>query len=110
MNYNEDDYRPSLISEMNKRSARDMNETFGRSQLTHYYDINDRCVCVGDMIRFLWWVPTSDGLQREEYYIGKIVKRKGKLVFRYKDNLKVHERRLDALNFDSTMEWEIINH
>lgn len=95
----------------------DMNETITRSNLTHYYDKNGRRVKLGDWIYFLWWVPCSNGLQRECYYYGRILKRRGKLIFRYKDAFiknggpytgpKMHERRLDALNFDSTMDWEI---
>lgn len=115
----ENDDRPSLRAEMNAKEKKDMNATFGLSQLTQYYDCNGRCVRVGDWVRFLWWVTCSNGLQRELYYYGRIMKRRGKLVFRYKDSFirnggpytgpKMHERRLDCLNFDSTMDWEIVN-
>ena len=114
-----EDDRPSLRAELNEKFKKDMNETFGRSKLTRYHDMNGRRVAVGDWIRFLWWVPCSNGLQRECYYYGRIMKRRGKLVFRYKDSFirnggpytgpKMHERRLDCLNFDSTMDWEIVN-
>lgn len=92
----------------------DMNEIWGRAELTHYRDKNGRRVHLGDWICFLWWVPTSSGLQRECYYYGRILKRRGKLVFKYRDDFSkpgkgYHERRLDALNFDSTCDWEITN-
>ena len=82
--------------------------------LTNYYDKNGRRVKLGDWICFLWWVPTSSGLQRECYYYGRILKRRGKLVFKYRDDFSkpgkgFHERRLDTLNFDSTCDWEITN-
>ena len=119
MSYNEDDFRPSLMSEMNRRAKKDMNKTFGLSNLTEYVDANGRRVCLGDWIRFLWWVPCSDGTQREKYIYGRILKRHGKLIFKYRDHFvkagetydgpRYHERRLDALNFDSTMEWEIVD-
>ena len=80
-------------------------------ELTQYYDKNGRCVCVGDWIRFLFWYTCSDGLQRERYIYGRILKRRGKLIFRHKvfgtDKPQYSERRLDALNFDSTNDWEI---
>lgn len=114
MSYYENDFRPSLIAEMNSRAKKDMNRVFGRSNLTEYVDQNGRRVCLGDWICFLWWVPTSSGLQRECYYYGRILKRRGKLVFRYRDDFSkpgkgFHEHRLDALNFDSTCDWEIVN-
>ena len=97
----------------------DMNETVTRSELTHYYDKNGRRVKLGDWICFLWWVPCSDGTQREKYIYGRILRRHGKLVFKYRDFLvkngeqyngpRYHERRLDALNFDSQCDWEIVN-
>lgn len=82
-------------------------------ELTQYYDKNGRCVCVGDWIRFLFWYTCSDGLQRERYIYGRILKRRGKLIFRHKvfgtDKPQYSERRLDVLNFDSTMDWEIVD-
>lgn len=94
-----------------------MNETVTRSELTHYYDKNGRRVKLGDWICFLWWVPCCNGLQRKQYIYGRILRRHGKLIFKYRDFLvkngeqyngpRYHERRLDALNFDSTMDWEI---
>ena len=97
----------------------DMNETVTRSELTHYYDKNGRRVKLGDWICFHWWVPCSEGLQREEYIYGRILRRHGKLIFKYRDHFvyngklysgpRFHERRLDALNFDSTSDWEIID-
>lgn len=92
----------------------DMNETITRSEYTHYYDKNGRRVKLGDWICFLWWVPASNGLQRECYRYGRILKRHGKLVFKYRDDFSkpgkgFHERRLDVLNFDSSMEWEIMD-
>lgn len=94
-----------------------MNETVTRSELTHYYDKNGRRVKLGDWICFLWWVPCCNGLQREQYIYGRILRRHGKLIFRYRDFFvkkggqyngpRYHERRLNALNFDSTMDWEI---
>ena len=113
MSYYENDFRPSLMSEMNRRAKKDMNKTVGVSNITEYVDANGRWVHLGDWIRFLWWVPCSDGLQREYYIFGRILKRRGKLVFKYRDDFSkpgkgYHERRLGALNFDSTMEWEIV--
>lgn len=83
-------------------------------EATNYIDSNGRRVYVGDWICFLFWYTCSDGLQREYYHYGRILKRKGKLVFRYKvcyeaGNQRFSERRLDALNFDSTMDWEVTN-
>lgn len=112
MCYYENDFRPSLMAEMNSKAKKDMNRTFGN--LTEYVDKNGRRVFLGDWICFLWWIPTSNGLQRERYYYGRILKRRGKLVFKYRDDFSkpgkgFHERRLDALNFDSTYDWEITN-
>jgi len=97
----------------------DMNETITRSKLTHYYDKNGRRVKLGDWISFLWWVPCSDGTQREQYIYGRILRRNNKLIFKYRDHFlrkgesypgpRYHERRLDALNFDSTTDWEIMD-
>lgn len=97
----------------------DMNETVTRSELTHYYDKNGRRVKLGDWICFLWWVLCSDGTQREEYIYGRILRHHGKLIFKYRDFFvkngeqyngpRYHERRLDALNFDSQCDWEIVN-
>lgn len=96
----------------------DMNETVTRSKLTHYYDKNGRRVKLGDWICFLWWVPCWGGTQREKYIYGRILRRHGKLIFKYRDYLvkdgekyngpRYHERRLDALNFDSQCDWEIV--
>lgn len=92
----------------------DMNETVTQSELTHYYDKNGRRVKLGDWICFL---PCSDGLQRKKYIYGRILRRHGKLIFKYRDFFvkngeqyngpQYHERRLDALNFDSQRDWEI---
>ena len=87
----------------------DMNETVTRSELTHYYDKNGRRVKLGDWIRFLWWVPSCNGLQREKYIYGRILKRHGKLIFKYYDGSRYHERRLNALHFDSECDWEIMD-
>ena len=113
MGYYENDDRPGLRFEMNNKVRKDMNRTFGLSNLTEYIDKNGRRVAIGDWICFLWWVPTSSGL-RERYFYGRILKRHGKLVFKYRDDFSkpgkgFHERRLDALNFDSTCDWEITN-
>lgn len=97
----------------------DMNKNYFRNGLTRFVDKNGRRVRIGDWICFLWWVPRSDGLQREKYIYGRILIRRGKLVFKYRDFLvkngeqyngpRYHERRLDALNFDSQCDWEIVN-
>lgn len=110
MSYYEDDFRPSLMAEMNGKAKKDMNRTFGN--LTEYVDKNGRRVFLGDWICFLWRIPTSSGLQRERYYYGRILKRRGKLVFKYRDDFSkpgkgFHERRLDALKFDSRYDWEL---
>lgn len=110
----DNDDRPSLRAEMNARVKKDMNETFGLSQLTHYFDKNGRRVAVRDWICFLWWIPCTDGTQREIYIYGRILRRHGKLIFKYRDDFSrpgkgFHERRLDALNFDSQCDWEIVN-
>lgn len=103
-----EDDRPSLRAELNAKFKKDMNETFGRSKLTRYHDRNGRRVAVGDCIEFLFWVDGCDGNQHERYYYGRIVKRRGKLCFRYKpDGVHWSERRLDALNFDPETDWEI---
>lgn len=91
----------------------DMNETTPVLKLTRYVDMHGTRIRVGDWIKFLWWIPGSDGLQHERYITGRIFERNGKLVFRYRDNFKkpgkgFHERRLDSLCFDSTMEWELM--
>lgn len=114
MCYFENDDRPTLRFEMNNKAKKDMNRTFGRSNLTEYVDKNGRRVCLGDWICFLWWVPCSDGTQREKYIYGRILRRHGKLIFKYRDFFakngpRFHERRLDALNFDSQCDWEIVN-
>ena len=93
--------------------AEDMNVTTPLMQYTKYVDMHGTRVRVGDWVRFLFWVPGSDGLQRELYITGRIVKRRGKLVFRYRVNFETprygfRERTLDLLTFDSTMEWEIV--
>lgn len=85
-----------------------MNHTSPKKKLTHYYDKNGKQVRVGDCIKFLFWQTRSDGLQHEAYYFGRIVKKFGKLAFRYKpDGEHWSERRLDCLHFDSTSDWEI---
>ncbi len=81
---------------------------------TKYNDKNGRRVCVGDWICFLFWHTCSDGTQREKYIYGRILKRRGQLVFRYKVSFekgkqRFSERRLNTLNFDSTNDWEITN-
>lgn len=113
------DDRPYLRAEMNAKAKKDMNRTFGRSNLTEYVDKNGRRVCLGDWICFLWWVTCYDGTQREEYIYGRILRRHGKLIFKYRDRFlrngesyhgpRYHERRLDALNFDSATDWEIMD-
>lgn len=88
----------------------DKNKTFltKRGERTKYKDISGRFVYVKDCVKFLFWEVGTDGLQHEHYYFGRIVKRHGKLCFRYKpDGVRFSERRLDALNFDSTMDWTI---
>ena len=92
----------------------DMNKTLGRSQITRYYDRNGKRVKVGDKIEFLFWVGGADGMQHEKYYVGRIVKRCGKLCFRYKPDPEKQPnywstRRLDNLNFDSAADWEILH-
>lgn len=94
-------------------------KTFGRNELTRYFDRNGRRIRVGDWIEFLWWVGGCDGLLHEMYIYGRILKRHGKLIFRYRDHFmkngeqyngpRYHERRLDALNFDSQCDWEIMD-
>lgn len=84
------------------------------NEVTPYLDKNGRRVYVGDFIEFLWWVTGSDGVQHEFYYTGRIIKRKSKLCFRYADRFigsRGHfiERRLSALTFDSTCDWEVID-
>jgi len=113
MDFDNDD-RPSLRNAMNRMAKKDMNAVYGITKMTNYRDKNGRIVHVGDWICFLWLVPTSSGLQRECYYYGRILKRRGKLVFKYRDDFSkpgkgFHERRLDTLNFDSTCDWEITN-
>ena len=114
MGYYENDDRPGLRFEMNNKVRKDMNRTFGLSNLTEYIDKNGRRVCLGDWICFLWWVPRADGTQREIYIYGRILRRHGKLIFKYRDSSllngpRFHERRLDALNFDSQLDWEIVD-
>ena len=80
---------------------------------TPYLDKNGIRVMVGDWIEFLWWIPCSNGLQREMYYYGRILKRKGHLIFKYRERYYKGagyiERRLNTLNFDSESEWRIVN-
>ena len=80
---------------------------------TQYLDKNGVRVKVGDWIEFLWWIPCSDGLQREMYYYGRILKRHGHLIFKYRERYYKGagyiERRLSTLNFDSECEWEVVN-
>ena len=80
---------------------------------TQYLDKNGVRVKVGDWIEFLWWIPCSNGLQREMYYYGRILKRHGHLIFKYRERYYKSagyiERRLSTLNFDSECEWEVVN-
>ena len=97
----------------------EMNKNYFRNGLTRFVDKNGRRVRIGDWICFLWWVGGSDGLQHELYIYGRILIRRGKLIFKYRDHFvrngepykgpRYHERRLDALNFDSESDWEIVN-
>lgn len=88
--------------------AIDKNKVFWPKNQTHYKDRNGLRIHLGDCIEFLFWVGGCDGNQHERYYYGRIVKRRGKLCFRYKpDGVHWSERRLDALNFDSETDWEI---
>lgn len=114
MDYENDD-RPTQRFQLNNRNPKDMNETYGITQMTNYYDKNGNIVHVGDWIEFLFWHTCSDGLQREKYIYGRILKRKNKLVFRYKTKYETNkqrysERRLECLNFDSTCDWEILKY
>ena len=78
-------------------------------EFTGYRDSQGRKVYVGDKIEFLFWLPSASGLQVEHFYIGRIRKRKGHLVFAYKpDGKNLSERRLSNLNFDSQADWTLI--
>lgn len=78
-------------------------------EYTGYRDSQGRRVYVGDKIEFLFWMPSVAGTQVEHFYIGRIRKRKGQLVFAYKpDGVHLSERRLSCLNFASEADWTLI--
>lgn len=78
-------------------------------EYTGYRDSYGRKVYVGDKIEFLFWMPSVAGTPVEKFYIGRIRKRKGHLVFAYKpDGIKLSELRLSNLSFASQAEWTLI--
>lgn len=76
---------------------------------TGYFDRNGKEVFVGDKIEFCFWMPGSGGTPYEKFFIGRIRKRKGHLVFAFKQSDGyLSEYRLSALHFDSQSDWEIL--
>ena len=78
-------------------------------EFTGYRDSQGQKVYIGDKIEFLFWLPSVAGTPIEHFYIGRIRKRKGHLVFAYKpDGTNLSERRLTNLNFASEADWTLI--